>query len=143
MVQEEVANVVGRGAAEWMASSPVVLQVDLGTFGRNLYLIIGGLIFLALVFFFVLALVIGIKMCLFFAGRRRAQARHLLETRRADGQMYPPFIEGVCEVCKRGGSKIYFPQGAAAMCALCYENWWPENNSLPASDSCLRTSTLP
>jgi|GEM_PF-2662300 len=138
-----VATGVGNDGAGWETASSILLQVDLPTFGRNLYLIIGALILLTLVFFFLLALVIGVKILWFLAARRRAQIEHFRQTRRADGKLYPPYIEGVCEDCKRGGRKIYFPQGGVAMCPPCYEQWWREHDTQTEPDVGLGTGVQP
>ncbi len=66
----------------------------------------------------------GLNMLIFYVGKWRAEREHARQTRRADGELYPPMIEGICEVCKRGGHKIYFPEAGEAMCTLCYEQSW-------------------
>ena len=98
---------------------------------------------LTFLFFTLLALTIGVRTLLFLAARRRLQLEHYRQTRRADGQLYPPYINGVCEVCKRGGCKIYFPQGGVAMCPLCYEVWWREHDTRPAPDAHQGTGLKP
>ncbi len=137
------ATGVGNGGAGWGAASPILLQVDTATFGLNLYLIIGALVLLALVVFLLLVFVMGLKTLWFLAARRRAQLEHFRQTRRADGQLYPPYLEGVCDVCKRGGRKIYFPQAGVSMCPLCYERWWREHDTRPAPDVHLTTGVQP
>ncbi len=102
----------------------MLAQVDLRTFGQNLFLIIGGLMLLAVLLFLGFVAWTGLNMLIYYAGKRRAEREHVRQTRRADGELYPPMIEGICEVCKRGGHKIYFPETGKAMCPLCYERAW-------------------
>ena len=102
----------------------MLAQVDLRTFGQNLILIIGGVLLLAVLLFLGFVAWTGLTMLLFYAGKRRAEREHVRQTRRADGELYPPMIEGICEVCKRGVHKIYFPETGKAMCPLCYERSW-------------------
>ena len=102
----------------------MLAQVDLRTFGQNLFLIIGGLMLLSVLLFLGFFAWTGLNMLIFYLGKRRAEREHVRQTRRADGELYPPMIEGICEVCKRGGHKIYFPEAGEAMCTLCYEQSW-------------------
>ncbi len=102
----------------------MLAQVDLRTFGQNLFLIIGGLVLLSVLLVLAYFAWIGLNMLIFYVGKWRAEREHARQTRRADGELYPPMIEGICEVCKRGGHKIYFPEAGEAMCPLCYEQSW-------------------
>ena len=115
----------------------MLAQVDLRTFGQNLILIIGGVLLLSLLLFLGFVAWTGLNMLLFHRGKRRAEREHFRQTRRADGELYPPMIEGICEVCKRGGHKIYFPEAGKAMCPPCYEQSWREQKekSWPATDT--------
>ena len=115
----------------------MLAQVDPMTFGKNLFLLIGGLILLALLLFLLFAAWTGLNMLIFYVGKRRAEREHFRQTRRADGELYPPMIEGICEVCKRGGHKIYFPEAGVAMCPPCYEQSWRKQRerSGPATDT--------
>ena len=115
----------------------MLTQVDPMTFGKNLMLLVGGLMLLALVLFVLFVAWTGLNMLLFYRGKRRAEQEHFRQTRRADGELYPPMIEGICEVCKRGGHKIYFPEAGKAMCSPCYEQSWREQKekSWPATDT--------
>ena len=102
----------------------MLAQVDPVTFGQNLFLIIGGVLLLAVLLFLGFFAWTGLNMLIFYVGKQRAEREHVRQTRRADGEFYPPMIEGICEVCKRGGHKIYFPEAGKAMCPLCYEQSW-------------------
>ena len=102
----------------------MLAQVDLRTFGQNLFLIIGGLLLLSVLLVLAYFAWMGLNMLIFYVGKWRAEREHARQTRRADGELYPPMIEGICEVCKRGGHKIYFPEAGKAMCPLCYEQSW-------------------
>ena len=81
----------------------MLAEVDPVTFGQNLFLIIGGVLLLALLLFLGFFAWTGLNMLIFYVGRRRAEREHFRKTRRANGELYPPMIEGICEVCKRGG----------------------------------------
>ncbi len=95
----------------------MLAQVDLRTFGQNLILIIGGVLLLSLLLFLGFVAWTGLNMLLFYRGKRRAEREHFRQTRRADGELYPPMIEGICEVCKRGGHRSTFRK-PARRCAL-------------------------
>ncbi len=102
-----------------------LLQVGPKTLGVNLWLLI------ALLFLLVVALVLGvvlwtgIRVGLTMLAQRRAQAEYRKSTRRADGQPYPPYIEGMCSQCGRGHVRIYHPQSGERLCPDCYERFWP------------------
>ena len=114
----------------------MLAQVDPMTFRQSIMLLVGGLILLALLLFLFFAAWTGLSMLLFYRGKRRAEQEHFRQTRRADGELYPPMIEGICEVCKRGGHRIYFPEAGKAMCPPCYEKSWrgQKEKSWPATD---------
>ncbi len=118
----------------------MLAQVDLMTFGKNLMLIAGGVILLAFVLFLGFFAWTGLNMLIFYAGKRRAEREHVRQTRRADGELYPPMIEGICEVCKRGGHKIYFPETGKAMCPLCYERSWGKKAAESKAASKIQTA---
>ena len=99
-------------------------QVDPMTVGKNLMLIIGGMMLLSSLLFLGFFAWTGLNMLIFYVGKRRAEREHFRKTRRADGELFPPMIEGICEVCRRGGRKIYFPEIGKAMCPPCYERAW-------------------
>ncbi len=102
----------------------MLAQVDPVTFGQNLALIIAAVFFLSALLILGFFAWTGLNMLIFYVGKRRAEREHVRQTRRADGELYPPMIEGICEVCKRGGHKIYFPEAGKAMCPTCYERSW-------------------
>ena len=114
----------------------MLARVDPVTFGQNLFLILGAVLLLALLLFLGFFAWTGLNMLIFYVGKQRAEREHVRQTRRPDGELYPPMIEGICEVCKRGGHKIYFPEAGKAMCPPCYEQSWREQKekSWPATD---------
>ncbi|MFQ5495473.1 MAG: hypothetical protein ACE5EX_08835 [Phycisphaerae bacterium] len=100
-------------------------QVDPATFVRNLALILGGLVLLAALFVLTIAVWTGTNAVRWFRGQRRVEAAVRKATRRADGKLYPPYIEGVCDECHRGDRKVYFPPTTKkGLCSLCYEPFW-------------------
>lgn len=108
----------------------MLLQVDSATFFFNLSLIIGAVIFLVITFFFLIATITGIKVLVFWAQQRSAEREHIRETRQPDGKLYPPFIEGVCSVCRKGDHKIYFPSKSEGFCPACYmQRYFPDSIS--------------
>ncbi len=102
----------------------MLLQVDLGTFRFNIYLIIGALILLLVLFVLLFSLWTGLSMWWWHIQRRRAYEKWIETSRRADGAPYPPFIEGVCAQCGRGDRKIYFSDTGEELCPTCYEAAW-------------------
>ena len=103
----------------------MLMQVDPQTFALNLMLILGALILLSIIFVLFVAMWTGINALIWFIQRHRKQKEFLRQTRRADGQRYPAFTEGVCEGCGRGDRKIYYPPRGKALCPTCYEESWP------------------
>lgn len=99
-------------------------QVDPQTFATNLALIVGGVVVLTGLFFATLALITGARCLLWMYQMRRAEEEHRRMTRRADGELYPPQIEGQCSRCKRGDRKIYMAGGGNELCPRCYERHW-------------------
>ncbi len=119
----------------------MLAQVDPVTFGQNLFLIIGGVLLLSVLLFLGFLAWTGLNMLIFYAGKHRAAREHFRQTRRADGELYPPMIEGICEVCKRGGHKIYFPEAGKAMCPPCYERSWGKQAAESNAASKIETAT--
>ena len=99
--------------------------VDINTFGLNLYLIIGALVFCGLAFMFFIAAWTTVNSIIWLIQRRCAERAYRKVTFRADGEKYPGFLEGVCGECHRGGRKIYFPFGTdKELCPTCYDRYW-------------------
>ncbi len=106
------------------------MGVDEHTLAVNLSLIIGGVFVSGFLFFFAIASWTAIKVAYALYQRHRARLTWLQVSRRADGNRYPPAIEGVCSECGRGGVRIYFPQEtSSAYCPSCYEQYWREYES--------------
>lgn len=104
-------------------------QVDAKTIGANLFLIIGALICLAVTALFAVAAWVAINVWLSGRRERRSWEDYQRSTRRADGRPYPPFIEGVCDLCGRGDRKIYQAEWGQALCPPCYESAWPQRTA--------------
>lgn len=106
-------------------------QADPVTFARNIALIIAAVFLLSALLILGVSAWTGLNMLIFYAGKRRTEREHFRKTRRADGELFPPMIEGICEVCRRGGRKIYFPETGKAMCPLCYDRAWSNREKEP------------
>ncbi len=101
-----------------------LMQVDPRTLGVNLWLIISGLLSLIILALVGLAVWTGIRVCIALIRRQRGWRMYLKESRRADGEPYPPFIDGVCQECGRGDRRIYYPDSGERLCLDCYERFW-------------------
>ena len=100
-------------------------QVDPNTFGLNLYLIIGALIFLAAASGLLISAWTAVNSALWFVRRRCADNAHRRRTFRADGKRYPGFMVGMCTECHRGDRTIYYPPATdKELCPPCYERHW-------------------
>ena len=107
----------------------MLMQVDLQTFALNLALIIGTLVLLLGAFILFIVTWTGVSALIWVIQRWRAQREFIRKTRRADGQPYPPFIEGVCGQCHRGSTTIYFPPSGDELCPACYDRFWRREES--------------
>ncbi|MEE9297262.1 MAG: hypothetical protein V3W34_20165 [Phycisphaerae bacterium] len=90
----------------------------------NLWLLISLLFLLVIALVLGLMLWTGIRVGLTVLAQRRAHAEYRKSSRRADGQPYPPYIEGVCSQCSRGNLRIYHPPSGERLCPECYERFW-------------------
>lgn len=92
-------------------------------FGQNIFLLLGILLVLAFGSVVFLVLVTAVRAFVFARQQRRAYERFRRQSRRADGQAYPPTASGVCDFCGRV-SRLYFPDSGEKLCPLCYEDFW-------------------
>lgn len=102
----------------------ILMQAQLNMFGMNLYLIIGAVLGLAVLFVLLVTAWTGVSSLVWLAKRRRAERQFIASTRRADGRAYPAFGEGTCSECHRGDRKIYQVPHSAGLCPTCYERFW-------------------
>jgi hypothetical protein len=102
----------------------MVMGVDQVTLAQNMALIIGGLFVLIAGFIGVISLWTGVGVVLGIMRQRRALATWRKASRRADGEMYPPFMESVCQQCHRGHRMVYFVETGEELCPECYERFW-------------------
>ncbi len=110
------------------------MRFDPNTFALNMFLILGALILLGAAFIVLIATWTGVKVCICIIQRRRAERTWLRVSRRADGKPYPPFVEGICGECRRGGRKIFFPPDSdKTLCPACYEEFWRRAEGQPPS----------
>jgi len=109
-------------------------MVDPATLGRNTYVLIGGLILLGVGFFLLVAAWTMLKVWLWRARQRRSLRAWLEATRRADGGMYPPHAEGVCQECRRGDRRIHHLPGGEQLCPACYERYRPRVEANPGRE---------
>ena len=120
----------------------ILMQARLNMFGMNLYLIIGAVLGLAVLFVLLVTAWTGVSSLIWLAKRRRAERQFIASTRRADGQVYPAFGEGICGDCHRGDRKIYQVSNSDGLCPTCYErSWRHEARRPPRSRPNLRTAT--
>lgn len=120
----------------------ILMQARLNMFGMNLYLIIGAVLGLAVLFVLLIAAWTGISSLIWLAKRRRAEREFIASTRRADGRPYPAFGEGTCSECHRGDRKIYQVPHSVGLCPTCYERFWRQEAHKPTrSRANLRTAT--
>ena len=100
------------------------MGVDEQTLAMNIALLIGGAILLTAFFFFSMVTMTGFRCLLWIRRRRKAEREFLAKHRRADGEKYPPFMEGICSTCGRGNEKVYFTAAGEELCPPCYERSW-------------------
>ncbi len=95
------------------------MGVDPETLAMNIALLIGGAVLLTALFLITMATMTGIKCVLWVRRRRKAEREFMAKHRRADGEKYPPFIEGICTACGRGNEKVYFTSTEDELCPTC------------------------
>ncbi|MBP7933017.1 MAG: hypothetical protein KA354_00095 [Phycisphaerae bacterium] len=110
-------------------------MADLSNFGMNIYLGIGLAIVLGFLACVVLGLWVGLRAWFWLAAQKRAQARFHRTSRRADGKVYPPWIGGICDECKRVRRKIYYPPNGPRLCPECYERFWRQEEAARSAPS--------
>lgn len=108
----------------WNVLSALVGQVDPLTLGKNLVLIVGGVLGCGVLAVVVYLVATGIKTGGAILRQRRSWNAYLKESRRADGKVYPAFAEGICSGCGLKGDKIYRPASGERLCPECYERYW-------------------
>src|SRR5262245_18569955 len=99
----------------------MLLQVDPRTLGENLFLILGVLILLGVAAVVGLAVWIGGKVWWQSVLERKSWEKHQVERLGPDGKPYPPYLEGICQACKRGDHRVYHLDSGEMLCQLCYE----------------------
>ena len=112
----------------------MLAQPRLEMFATNIFLILGAVLLLCAGAIVVIALWTSAKIAIWHIRLRRAQRDYQERTFREDGGRYPPFIEGACERCGRGDSKVYHPQGQVGMCRVCYEAFWRAEENYDQGD---------
>ncbi|MCH8036092.1 MAG: hypothetical protein IIC53_03085 [Proteobacteria bacterium] len=70
----------------------ILMQARLNMFGMNLYLIIGAMFVLVLLFVLFVTAWTGVSSLVWLAKRRRAERQFIASTRRADGRANPSGI---------------------------------------------------
>jgi len=118
----------------------MLAQVDPETLAMNIALLIGAAVVLMALFIFTLASITALKCALWIRRRRKAEREFLMKHRRADGERYPPFMEGVCGRCGHGDNKVYFTPTGEELCPPCYERFWRAGKA--RSGSCYRIPTV-
>ncbi|MCP4251020.1 MAG: hypothetical protein GY778_28620 [bacterium] len=105
------------------------------TFGQNIYLLIGLAIVLGTAGVLLVGVWIGARAWVWHLRQARARRQWGRDTRRADGQMYPPYGEGACQRCGRGSRRIYHPPCGARLCPSCYEQFWRYEERVPPANA--------
>jgi hypothetical protein len=98
----------------------VLGQVDIRTFGINVYLIIGAVVVLVILFPVIITVWTLLKIAFWQAEVRRAQRQAAKERLADDGQPYPPAGRGLCDVCGKATNKVYHLSSGRRMCDDCY-----------------------
>ena len=95
--------------------------VDPRTFGINLYIIIGAVLLLALLFVVIIFGWTALKTGIWQLGRSRAARRETRRKLQPDGQPYPPAAQGLCDRCRRSCDLVYHLPAGERRCPACYE----------------------
>jgi hypothetical protein len=93
---------------------------DLKTFGLNIYVLIGALILLAVLAVLIVAAWTLLKILIWRARQRQAEADQRRDKLRPDGQPYPPAAPGVCGRCQRAFDQVYHLPSGERLCPDCY-----------------------
>jgi len=96
-------------------------MTQLEMFALNMRLLIGILVFLALVFGLLFAAWTALKMWKFHVQRRRAEAEVRARKYRPDGRPYPPVAAGICEQCGGTFAEVFHLPNGTRRCRRCYE----------------------
>ena len=93
---------------------------DPKTFGANIYLLIGLLIVLAIIFILILTTWTSINVGIWQRRRKKADLEERRRKLQPDGQPYPPAGRGICSGCERGFEKVYHLPSGQRLCPDCY-----------------------
>jgi hypothetical protein len=96
-------------------------QVDPTTLGRNLFLIIGGLICLLAAGLLVLVAWTAIKYWRWNARQARAERERQAGKIDADGRPLPPSGRGLCHRCESVHESVYCLPTGRRLCPACYQ----------------------
>ena len=118
-------------AGEWTRELDMLTQVDPQTFALNLLLILGAVFVLCGLFVVFVALWTGARIVIHMVRQRRAMREYRAVSRRADGEPYPPHMEGTCRECGRGDRQIYCTAKGDELCTTCYERAWRREKRWP------------
>ncbi|MCK4343322.1 MAG: hypothetical protein KAY37_16530 [Phycisphaerae bacterium] len=91
------------------------------TFGQNIYLLIGLLVFLAIVIFVIIVAWTGINIGVWRAQKKNAEQQDLRRKFLPDGRPLPPTGRGVCTACCRACEKVYHLPTGERLCPMCFE----------------------
>jgi len=104
---------------------------QLRMFAQNIWLLVTGLVLLVVAAAAGLAAYVGLRYLGWRWRVKRARQRELAARYRADGTLYPPQGEGLCQRCSRV-AMVYFLADGGKLCSECYEAVYPLGAS-PAS----------
>ncbi len=118
------------------------MGVDEKTLALNVALLIGGAILLGAFALFAFSTITAAKCVWWIRNRRKAEREFRAKHLRADGQRFPPFMEGVCGECHEGNGKIFFTDTGEELCPRCYERFWRRQRT-GASPTSVEKGQLP
>ncbi len=94
--------------------------VDLKTFARNIYFLIGLLIALAVLLTAAVGVWTLLKVAVWRSRQHRAEAQELQRKLRPDGTPYPPTGPGICQRCQQARDAVYHLPTGERLCSDCY-----------------------
>ena len=95
-------------------------MVDFGTFGPNIFLLIGLLLAAGLLFVVIFVAWTGLKIGLWQWRRRQAAEEEHRRRFRPDGRPYPPSSRGICGRCARTCETVYHLPDGVRLCPECF-----------------------
>ncbi len=95
-------------------------QVDIRTFGLNLYLVIGALVVGLVMAVLILVAWTMVKCFIWETKVRRARIEADRIAKGPDGRPLPPSGRGLCDICEKPFDKVYHLPTGRRVCEGCY-----------------------